>query len=250
MNKIYASTVNETIKALLKKKTIFLMLFSVLVPALMAIVASILYRKTGVLIFGSADFSVWVLGIFTSVFLPLFIFMWSADSFAGELEDLSLKIALLRPITRFKVYLAKNLATINLVLISLLIVFVSSQVATLFIPTGIGFMAGLGRSLVAYVESVFPLIGLIVIAAFVSQLLRSSSGALAIGIIVYIVALALPVISPLVGSLIPTAYTNWHLLWLAPSINWRAIGIAFLALLANYMVFFPAGYFLFERKDI
>jgi len=250
MNKLYVSTVNEFTVTLLKKKTIFLLFVSALLPVLAAAAASLIYRQTGVLIFGSADFPIWVLGVFTRILLPLYIFMWAADSLAGVVEDLSIKMALLRPITRFKVYLSKNLAIITLVLLNLIIVFISSLGAALFVPTATGLLAGLGRGVAAYILSIFPLIGLIVIAAFLSQLVRSGSAALLVGILFYLAGLALSLISPLLGSLLPNAYTSWHLLWLAPMINWRAIGIAFVVLLANYLVFFPGGYYLFERKDI
>lgn len=250
MHKLYVSTVNEFWVMLLKKKTIFLLLVSALFPVLAAVAASLIYRQTGVLIFGSGDFPVWVLGFFTSVLLPLYIFMWSADSLAGSVEDLSIKMALLRPVTRFKIYLAKNLAIIILVLFNLIIALLASLGAFGLVPAATGFMAGLGRGLAAYLLAIFPLIGLIVIATFISQMVRSGSAALLAGILFYLAGLALPLLSPVLGSLLPTAYTSWHLLWLAPVINWRAVGMALVVLMANYMIFFPAGYYLFERKDI
>lgn len=250
MHRLYVSTVNEIIVTLLKKKTIFLLILSALLPVLAAVAAGLVYRQTGVMLFGSADFPVWVLGIFTKVLLPLYIFMWAADSLAGAVEDLSIKMALLRPVTRFKVYLSKNLAIISLVLLNLLIVLASSLAASGMVPSAAWGLAGLGRDLAAYLLAVFPLMGLILIAAFLAQVARSGSAALLLGILFYLAGLALPLLSPLLGSLLPTAYTGWHLLWLAPMINWRSVGLACAVLFANYLVFFPAGYYFFERRDI
>ncbi len=132
MHKLYTCTVNELQKILLQRKTHVLALFLLVIPVAMALGVSSFQQHIGVLAFGSGDFSVWILDCFTTLFLPLFIFMWVADSFAGEVDDQSIKIVLLRPITRFKVYLAKNLAIISLVLLTLLVVLCFSELAGLF----------------------------------------------------------------------------------------------------------------------
>lgn len=251
MNKIYVSTINEVEKILYKKKTAALMIFSIFAPGILALSASIIQKRIGILAFGSADFPIWVLGFFTSVILPLFIFMWSADSFAGEIEDQSLKIALLRPLTRFKVYLSKNIAIVVCVLFTLLIVFIFSELAGLFLAImGKGFLTNLVRSLSAYILAVVPLLTITVLAGFLAQLVRSSSGVLAISVLVYIIAKVLPIISPGLANLTLAAYTNWHLLWLTPSISWNVINQALMVMLASCLIFFPIGYFLFDRKDL
>ncbi|HWP96666.1 MAG TPA: ABC transporter permease subunit [Syntrophomonadaceae bacterium] len=251
MNNLITATMNETKKILLKKKTVAIMLLSAFIPGLMAVIAAILQKRTGILVFGSADFTIWVLSFFTSIFLPLFVFMWSADSFSGEVEDGSLKVALLRPVTRFKVYLSKHGAIKICIIINLLVVLLFSELAGMFLSIlGTGFLPGLGRGLAAYVLSVVPLMALMVMSAFVAQFFRSSSGALAMSILVYVGAQVLPIVSPMLGRLTPAAYTHWYLLWLTPSINWGLIIQALVIMLGGCLILFPAGYILFDRKDI
>ena len=59
------------------------------------------------------------LTIYRSFLIPLAIFMLSADVITHELESKSIKCALVRPVSRFDVYLAKSLAILAYIAIAL-----------------------------------------------------------------------------------------------------------------------------------
>src|ERR1035437_5662875 len=110
MNSLSANFINETQKMLLKSKVLACFIISAIIPVGVALLIALLHNKAGVLAVGPAGFPIFILGLFTSTLLPLFIFMWAADIFAGEVGDRSLKVVMVRPISRFKIYLSKIMA--------------------------------------------------------------------------------------------------------------------------------------------
>lgn len=133
MNRISAAIYNESQKTLLKKKSVAIMALTALIPIVSVFVVSSLQNRTGVFVLGASGYPVWVLGLFTGYLLPLFIFMTAADIFAGEVADGSIKLVLVRPVTRFKVYMAKVVAIGVFAVVNLAIAYLSSAIGNLFL---------------------------------------------------------------------------------------------------------------------
>lgn len=251
MDKILAGIKIETLKILSRKKTTALMLISALLPGLMAALVLTLQNKTGIMLSSAIGFPIWVLGYFSSIIIPLFIFMWTADSFAGELEDQNLKIILLRPISRFKVYLAKIKAIVICTFINLIMVLCFSELAALFLgilSPGLG-SAG-GHSIIAYLVSLVPLGFLAIASAFLAQFFKSSSSALITSILVYLAVQVLPIISPLTAKMLPSSYLDWYMLWLGTPVAWEQILLALLFMFGSGFIFLAAGFYIFDRKSL
>ncbi len=252
MNKVKAVINFETRKILARKKTIVLMIISALIPGVLAGLVLTVQNQVGILALGSVDFSIWVLGFFCSIFLPLFIFMWTADSFAGEVEDLSIKSVLLRPVSRFKIYLGKITAILVSIIINLAVVLVFSQLASMFpgilrpatTPGGFGLAAG------AYLLAAIPLIFLAIAASFLAQFFKGSSSALIALILLFIIARALPFLSPAAGKCLPTFYLDWYMLWLGSTPAWGQIVNALIFMLGSGIISFALGCYLFDRKEL
>lgn len=133
MNSLYANFINETQKMFLKSKVVACFIISAIIPVGLALLIALLHNKVGVLAISTAGLPVFILGLFTSVLLPLFIFMWAADIFAGEVGEGSLKIVLVRPISRFNIYLSKIMALGMSTILLLATIFIFSLLSGLFL---------------------------------------------------------------------------------------------------------------------
>jgi ABC-2 type transport system permease protein len=251
MPKLVAGIITEYQKVCYKRKTIVLLVLSALITLVAAQGASSLQNRVGVTALGASDFPIWVLGLFTNYLLPLFIFMIAAESFAGEIADGTMKLVLLRPVTRFKVYIAKIAAIGLFILSELAVVLVASLAGNFFLGGGgAGLSGGLFRGIIAYSVALIPMLGLGILASFISLWMRSSSGALTVSILVYIACRLLPVAWPQVSRLLLVTYTDWHLLWLGASAGPGKIIMALLFILSNMIIFLAAGFYLFDKKEL
>lgn len=250
MNLLIASVLNETEKILRKKKTGVFLLVTVIIPIGTALLFSLLKSRLGLLGLRATDFPLLILGLFTTLFFPLFVFMWTADTFSGEAGDRTLKLVFTRPISRLKVYSSKILAVGLTLLLFLVVLFVLSLGAGLIVGGARGgWLTGFFNSLLSYGVAIWPMLALAIIAAFIAQFFNNSSGALAASILVYIGAKLLPVIIPQSARLLLVSYMDWHLLWLG-HVSPEKLVYSFLFILSYMIIFFPLGYLLFDAKDL
>lgn len=251
MSSLYANILNETQKIFLRRKNMVLLLLSVVITIGVALLVSTVHKGFGIYAVRSVDFPIYILGFFTRIVLPLFVFMWAADIFAGEVAERNLKIVLVRPITRFKVFLSKNLAIGIAIFIILMLVFIFSFISSCFLGiSGKELGAGLLEGIKAYSAALIPMLSLSVAAAFVTQFFKSSSGALTTLIILYITATLLPAVLPQASTVLLTSYVNWHVLWLGSTVAAAKLFYAFMIMLSSSIIFFAAGFYLFDTKDL
>lgn len=252
MHSLYAGITNETEKIFLKKKTIFFLAVIFLLTAGTGILLAYFQNKTGIFAVTSANFPIMILGILTNLFLPLFIFSIVGDVFAGEIGEKTIKLSLTRPISRFRIFLAKTLAVGIFTTITLAVLFLITILAGLFLDQGANLLPSILQIATAYLVAVIPMLTLIIIAAFIAQFCKSSSSALTAGILIYLAVKLLPFI-PFVNAkvlrIIPFTYTDWHTLWLGNSLVPGNLLTIFLLLVAYGIIFFTGGYYLFDKKD-
>lgn len=250
MNNLFASVYNEMDKMFHKKKTLALLGVTALIPVGMAVLLLLFKSKVGILGLRAIDFPITILGLFTNLFLPLFVFMWVADSFAGEAGEKTLKLLFIRPISRMKVFTSKILSIGLAVGIYLAILLVLSFVAGLFLDgAGNGWWVGFLNDLKAFVLALFPMLSLGIVAAFIAQFFKNSSGALTTSIFIYIAAKLLPLIVPQSTKLLLVSYTDWHLLWLG-TLPATTLFISFMFILSYGVLFFSAGLYAFTSKEL
>ena len=168
MQSLYANTFNETKKLLQRKKAAILI--SVAIPVVAAIVFVFFKNRLGIFAVNSANFPLLVLTLFTTVLLPLFVFSASAELFSGEVGDRTLKLTLIRPISRFKVFVSKHLAVGIFIVVSLATIFIISSVAGAFL--GDNQLSQIFINLFAYAISIIPMLFLCIAAVFLAQFFR------------------------------------------------------------------------------
>ncbi len=252
MNSLYANFVNETQKMFLKSKVVVSFIVSAAIPVGIALLVALLHDKVGVLAVGTAGFPIFILSpLFTSLILPLFIFMWAADIFAGEVGEGNLKVVLVRPISRFNIYLSKIMALSMSAILLLATVLLFSLISGMFLGgTGIEYLHGFINGLQAYVLAIVPMVSLAITAAFIAQFFKSSSGALTTSILVYIAGQLLPIVYPMASKVLLFSYTNWHVMWQGGSLAPERLLYAFLIMLSTSIILFTSGYYLFDIKEV
>ena len=251
MNSLYANFVNETQKMFLKSKVVACFVISAIIPVGLALLIALLHNKVGVLAVGAAGFPVFILGLFTSLILPLFIFMWSADIFAGEVGEGTLKIVLVRPISRFNIYLSKIMALGLSTILLLATIFIFSLISGILLGgSGSAYLHGFTSGLQAYILAIVPMVSLGITAAFIAQFFNSSSGALTTAILTYIVGRLLPIVSTVTSKVLLFSYTNWHEMWQGVSLPPERLLYAFLIMLSTSLILFTSGYYLFDTKEV
>ncbi|MEK8127544.1 ABC transporter permease subunit [Paenibacillus filicis] len=249
MPSITAGVWNETIKLASRKKTLFFLAVMIVLPVAAGILLSRFQSGIGIGAIASRDFPILMLNLFTMVFLPLFVFMGAADVFSGEQGDRTLKLVLTRPVSRFKVFASKQLALALYIALYLVAGLLASTLSALLFQqtSGIGMILD---GLLAYGAAIVPLIVLSIAATFLAQFFSSSSTALTVSLLLYVAFKVMAFFLPQLATYSPTAYTDWHMLWLSGSLAGSKLTSIFMFLAACSILFFTAGFYVFDKKEI
>ncbi|HEY8803757.1 MAG TPA: ABC transporter permease, partial [Clostridium sp.] len=186
--------------------------------------------------------------IFTNIFLPLFIFMTVAELFSGEVGDKSLKLVLIRPISRLKIFISKNIAIAIYIIINLIVVFAVSMLSSMILNGKSSF--SVPHIMFAYFIDWLPAVVLALFASFIAQFFKSSSGAIITCILFFIAIKGLSLFVSGLNNMVFTSYFNWYSLWSIGQFSFlRTINILFM-ILSYGVIFFTAGYYFFDKKEI
>jgi len=172
-----------------------------------------------------------------------------SELFSGEVNDKSLKLVLMRPISRVKVFISKNVAVAIYIIINLLVVLMVSMVSIIFLHEG-SMIQSISQIVFAYFIDIIPAVVLALFAAFISQFFKSSSGALITCILSYIGIKILSMFIKGMNNSIFISYLNWYSIWLTGSSSFlRNINIMFMVL-SYAIIFFTVGYYIFDKKEV
>lgn len=248
MQSFKAGLKNELSLLLYRKKTVAFLLFSAVLPVLAAVSLRSLQPYLG-LSAVSESFSVEMLGLYTLFWIPLFVFLAAADLFPSEISARTLKLSLLRPITRLKVYLAKT-AAIALGIGALLVVLgLVTALCGLFAGTP-GNGSDWSRSAAAFFAAFWSMLALAAFFIFIAQFFKTASGALVFSLILYAVMKILPFFIPMFSAFSPVSYTDWHTLWLSSAVSGGKLVLTSMFLASSCVVFLSLGYAKFERREV
>jgi ABC-2 type transport system permease protein len=249
MHSLTANVWNETIKLASKKKTIFFLAVTLLLPVIAGLLLARFQSGIGIGAIASGDFPIVMLGLFTSIFLPLFVFMGAADVFAGEMGERTMKNTLTRPITRFKVFASKQIALGVYIALYLIAGLLASIMSALFFQD-FGGVSTVFTWFLAYGSAFIPLLVLSIAAVLLAQFFSSSSSALTVSILLYLAFKVAAFFIPQIATYSPTAYTDWHMLWIGSRVAIGKMSSIFMFLMACSILFFTAGFYLFDKKEI
>ena len=249
MNVLKANIINELQKLFLKRKILVLFILVAAACFIPAFFITSIQTRLVYLSLSSMSFPLMVLSVFTNVFLPLFIFMAAAELFAGEVGSKSLKLVLLRPISRFKVFASKNIALSVYIIINLLVVFVVS-ILSCIVLNEVAILQNISHITFAYFIDIIPAIILAVFSTFLVQFFRTSSASLIACVLLYMVIRILSLFISSINNALFTSYLNWYSIWhISGAGSLRSINLLFM-LLAYGIIFFTLGYYLFDKKEV
>jgi ABC-2 type transport system permease protein len=248
MASLQAGLRNELLLMLYRKKTLFFFLASAIVPILLALSFNALQPTIGMLAV-SQSFPIQMLGLYTVFMIPLFLFLAISDLFPQEISSRTLKLALLRPISRFGAFAAKVIA-LGLAIAALLVVLaVVTLVCNLILGTAdLGAINGFGYGK-AYFAGFLSMWALSSVFVFVAQFFRSASGFLVFSIALYAAAKLAPFFIKGFSAFSLASYTDWYLLWLSHTVSSGRLISSFMFVLSGLILFFSLGYIMFDRKE-
>ncbi len=249
MNSLKANIINEIQKLFLKKKITVFLAITAIICFLSAFFISSIQAKLVFVALDSLSFPLMTLSIFTNIFLPLFIFMVVSELFSGEVGDRSLKLVLIRPINRLKVFTSKNAAVAVYIIINLLVVLIVSMISTMFLHQG-PMIQSISQIIFAYFIDIIPAVVLSIFAAFIAQFFKSSSGALITCVLSFIGIKILSLFIKGLNNIIFTSYLNWYSIWSVGNTSFlRNINTLFM-MLSYAAIFFTMGYYVFDKKEV
>jgi ABC-2 type transport system permease protein len=249
MHSLYANVWNETEKLWILRRTKGFLLLTVLLPVISAILLAVLQNNTGVAGELGSNLPMLMLSLFTISLLPLLLFMTATDSFTGEVAARTLKLILVRPITRAKVFASKVLAIAVFIAIHLGVLWIASVLSGSFIPGG-DIIGGLTDSIAAYTASFLPMIAIGLIAALIAQCFNNSTGAMGLIIFIYAAAKLIPLFFPQVSVWSVFSFTDWYVLWVGNGASISKLLNSFVLLLAYCIMAYTAGLIIFDRKQL
>ena len=247
MRELSANLINELQKLWVKKKYIVFLIIEVAICALVVFVQTLISRASnGIFPLRAMSLSMTVITFFIEVLIPLIVFMAATDLFCTEFQDKTMRAVIVRPISKFKIYLSKVLAVTILASLNIIAVFL---VTNLLEATVVGEINNFWHSFGAYFLNILPMFIVVLMAVLLNQTVNGSTLAMFICIIAY-AALKLSVFFiPQLGGLLFTGYMQWHKLWLGQMLPAGAL-FSKIALLFGYIiVFLSGGYYLFDKRE-
>lgn len=245
-----AAFMNESVKLLKKKKIMAAAILSILAVMIGQIAVTTIKHGLGLRIVGSVEFPIAVLSFVTYTLLPLFAVFVAIDMFNGESSSNTMKITLLRPVSRFGVFTAKVLNLALFIAGNLLFIMVLSLLAGfIFNPSSASFI-GIVKVLVSYGLTFFPVFVFALIVVLLSNLIQGGLAVFFLSILVFIGFNFLGIVFSSYSSFFITSMFDWYTLWISETINVFKISRQILIMFGCGIMLFTTGYYLFDRKDI
>ena len=247
MNKFHRAFRGELSKLLGRKKYLFFFLIGTMICALVMLFQLLMERFThGTISAGFFGTTFGMLGFFIRFYIPLVCFLGVCDLFSGEAQDSSIRAALLRPVSRWKLYLAKSAAAYVTAVLHLAALFLVA--AALELLSG-GTLRTALTGLASYALDAIPLMVVALLAAFLCQLFQSPTLAMLMCLVVYVGLQLLGTFVPRLGGMLFTSFAAWHNLWIGSTLPFFAL-LPKIALLVGYgAVFLLGGYLIFDKRD-
>ncbi|WNR43830.1 ABC transporter permease [Paenibacillus roseipurpureus] len=245
-----AAFMNEAVKLLKKKKIMAAAILSILAVMIGQIAVTTIKHGLGLRIVGSAQFPIAVLTFVAYTILPLFAVFVAIDMFNGESASNTMKITLLRPVSRFGVFSAKVLNLALFIVGNLLFIMVLSLLAGFIFNPSSASLVGILKVIVSYGLTFFPVFVFALIVVLLSNVIQGGLAVFFLSILVYIGFNFLGIVFSSYSSFFITSMFDWYTLWISESINVFKICRQILIMSGCGIMLFTTGYYFFDKKDI
>ncbi len=160
-----------------------------------------------------------------------------------------MRVTLTRPVSRFKIFSAKISAITIFVFANLLFLFILSTLAGFLFNANSASVAYFSKTVLSYVVSLFPLVVLALGIALLTNILKNPTSVFFISILLFLAMKAFGVLFSQYSSFLITSQLDWYNLWLSYAFPLDKIIRRLLIMVGYAIMFFTAGYYLFDRKE-
>lgn len=244
-----AALINEIEKLYKKKKGFVAVIISLIFIILGQFAVVGLRKGFGLRGTGSVEFPILVLSIFVNTVLPLFTALVTIDCFSGEFSQNTMKIAITRPVTRLKFFTAKICSILVFILVNLLFVLIFSIIAGVLFNSNSFSVHGIIRIIISYLVTLMPMLVLVMIIIFFTNIIKSGIGVFFLTILIFLVFKALGIVFSGYSSLFFTSMLDWYNLWLMDKLPMAKIFRQFMLMLSYVIILFTGSYYLFDKKE-
>lgn len=249
MYSLYANWLNEMEKLWTRRRTKGFLLLAFLVPALTPLILVLLQGNTSIYSGLGDDFPMLMLGLFMTIFLPLFLFMTAVDLFSGEAANGTVKLVLVRPIVRSKVFASKIMTIAVCIAVYLGAIWLGAVMGGLLLQND-NLWSSIFESVKAYTAAFVPMLAISLMAVFIAVCFNNSAGALGLSIFIYVVAKLLPFVFPPMAVWSVFSYTDWYTLWAGSGVSFGKLLNTFALLLSYCIITYTFSLLLFDRKQL
>jgi ABC-2 type transport system permease protein len=249
MAEFKASLINEIEKLYKRKKVLVAVIISLIFIILGQLSMVVLRNGFGIRGVSSMEFPILVLAVVVNTILPLFTALVTIESFSGEFSQNTMKIAITRPISRLKFYASKLTAIMLFILANLLFVMIFSMLAGVLFNSNSFTLQSFIRVVISYIVTLMPMIILSIIIAFFTNVIKSGIGVFFLSIFVFVTFKGLGIILSRYSGIFITSMMNWYTLFIMETIPSFQIFLKFMMMLSYGIIFFTAGYYLFDKKE-
>ncbi|MGV8981174.1 ABC transporter permease [Clostridium sp.] len=244
-----AALTNEVEKLYKRKKVLVALIISIIFIVIGQLSMVVLRSGFGIRGVSSMEFPILVLSVVVNTILPLFTALVTIESFSGEFSHNTMKIALTRPISRLKFYSAKLTAIMLFILSNLLFVMLFSILAGCLFNANSFTLASVFKILLSYAVTLLPMVILSVIIASFTMIIRSGIGVFFLSIFVFVTFKGLGILFYRYAGIFITSMMSWYTLFLMETIPTLKIFLQFMMMISYAIIFFTAGYYLFDKKE-
>ncbi len=247
MKLITANLKNESAKIFAHKKYIVFMIIEVII-CIGAVCSKLLAARlsNGMLTMSNISTSITMMSLFFEAVIPFISIMAVCELFSAEFHSKTIRSIFVRPAERYKVYIGKISAVLILAVINMAVVFIASSAADFAVS---GKVVSFGYSLSAYILDIIPMLVVILMAVMLNQIVKSSTMAMFLCIIVYAGLKVMGISFSSLSGLVFTGYMQWHKIWLGGGMPYLAASFKALLLLGYGLTFGAVGYYIFRFKE-
>ena len=199
----------------------------------------------GMLSYSFSNGAFLALSVLSALILPLLSFMLASDLFAMEMSDNTIKVELLRPVDKSKLYFAKCVGVLTYFVMILLSSFLLCLVVSLFS----GWTDKLVVILFAHIMTKVLCCVFITFSSLIAVWTTNPSLTMFLCILIYIGLTVFSNLYTFVGAVSFTSYYSWFKMIMGSVIPWRNVGSTLGLLLSYIGVFAIAGQLVFDRRD-
>ena len=244
-----AALLNEIEKLYKRKKILVAVIISLIFIIVGQLSMVALRAGFGVRGVSSMEFPILVLSVVVNTILPLFTALVTIESFSGEFSQNTMKITLTRPVSRLKFFTAKLTAIMLFIFANLIFVMLFSILAGCLFNTNSFSFAGIMKILVSYIVTLVPMMALSIIIAFFTNIISSGIGVFFLSIFTFVIFKGLGVVFYTYSGMFLTSMLDWYTLFTMDTIPVFKIFLQFMMMLSYGIMFFTAGYYIFDKKE-